>query len=121
MKEVNPILMEFFHRSAVSNLPQKTKEVFQFIEEKEEQLERASVTEEQFLTLLIANSPFKEAEKQFSLDISTIKKMVDEAQAEIERVIKIKCERMRWLDVTNRLSTNRTNKNDLQRIFLFVC
>ncbi len=35
MIEVNPILMEFFHRSAEANLPQKTKGIFQFIEEKE--------------------------------------------------------------------------------------
>lgn len=101
----------------------RNKGNFSVYRRKRKQLEEASVTEEQFLSLLIAHSPLKEAERQFSLELSMIKKIVDEAQAEIDRVVKARCERMSWFDVTDKLklSNKYTSKNGVQRIFLFIC
>jgi len=48
------------------------REIYQFIESKETQLEEMASTEQQFIQLMINQSPFKEAAEQFSLSISTI-------------------------------------------------
>jgi len=120
MKQVHPIVMEFFHRSAVANLPHPLREIYQFIENKESQLEEMASTEQQFIHLMIERSPLKEAAEQFSLKNSTIKELIEKAQAEINCVIYERCAQVRWIDCTNK-QKKQFRKNDFQRSFIFVC
>lgn len=83
------------------------REIYQFIESKETQLEEMASTEQQFIQLMINQSPFKEAAEQFSLSISTIKEIMDKAQAEIDRVVNERCTQVKWIE-----STNRQKKQD---------
>ncbi|MBM4763151.1 hypothetical protein [Bacillus sp. B15-48] len=119
MKPINPILIEFFHRSAVLNLPDKMREIYQFIETKENQLEEISSNEKQFINLMIDNSPFKAAAEHFSLDISSIKQVMDEAQVEIDRLIDERCNRVKWIDCTDSLKKQH-GEGHLQWSFIFV-
>lgn len=120
MKLVHPIVMEFFHRSAISNLPHPLREIYLFIESKESHLEEIASTEQQFIHLMIERSPLKEAAEQFSLNISTVKELMDKAQAEIDRAIYERCAQVKWIDCMNK-QKNQFRKNDFQRSFIFVC
>ncbi len=115
MKQVNPILIKFFHRSAVLKLPRKLREIYQFVESKEEHLEEISINEEQFMNLMIGRSPLKEAADQFSLELSAVKEIMDEAQDEIDRLIKAKCNHMKWIDYTNKMK----NLDNSKRFYIF--
>ena len=116
---MNPILIEFLHRSAVSKLANDKREIYQFIENKENQLEDISVNEKQFMQLMIEQSPYKAAAEYFSLDISSIKAVMDEAQAEVDRMINERCKHIRWIDCTDMMRKKRGRK-DKQWSFLFV-
>ena len=119
MKTINPFLIEFLYRSAVSKLSTKKREIYQFIESKENQLEEISSNEKQFIQLMSEESPYKAAADHFSLDISSIKEVMEDAQAEIEQVINERCNRMKWIDCTDRMKTKYRRK-DIQWSFIFV-
>ncbi|MBO0997489.1 hypothetical protein IOC57_06965 [Bacillus sp. SD075] len=114
MEQFNPILMEFLLRSAIKKLPDIQREVYQYIESMEYRLEDTAVDEKQFLQLMIANSPFKAAADHFSLPISTIKKIMDEAQLEIDTSIDERCKRIKWIDYTDKSDKTK------QRVFMFL-
>ncbi|MCM3584906.1 hypothetical protein M3182_03995 [Mesobacillus maritimus] len=117
MKAFNPILIEFLHRSAISNLPDQKREIYQFIVKMENQLEEISLNETQFMSYMIDNSPFKAAAEYFSVDIFFIKKVMDEAQAEIDRIMNKRCNRLKWVDCTDRMKSQHGEK---QWSFLFI-
>ncbi|MGG4264732.1 hypothetical protein [Peribacillus simplex] len=117
MERINPILMEFLLRSVIKKLPDLSREVYQYIESMEYQLEEVSVDEKQFLQLMIEKSPFKAAADHFSLHISTIKEIMDEAQMEIDKSIEERCNRMRWIDYTD---TCKRSDKTTQRAFIFL-
>ncbi|KAB2333305.1 hypothetical protein F7731_15720 [Cytobacillus depressus] len=119
IEPINPILFEFFHRYAVSNLSDKKREIYQFIENKENQLEIISLNEKEFIQLMSENSPYKAAADYFSLDILSIKNVMDEAQDDIDRVINEKCNRMKWIDCTEKMRKTY-GCNDNQWSFIFV-
>ena len=83
MNPINPILFEFLHRSAVLKLSDQKRKIYQFIESKENQLEEISLNEKQFIQLMSERSPYKAAADHFSLDISSIKDVMDEAQLKL--------------------------------------
>ncbi|WP_413301067.1 hypothetical protein AA0X95_20365 [Bacillus sp. 1P10SD] len=116
---MNPILWGFLHRSAVLKLPDLKREIYQFIESKENQLEEISINEEQFIQLLCEKSPFKAASDHFSLHISYIKDLMDEAQVEIDQVIEERSNRMKWIDCTEMMRYVKGRK-DYQLAFIFV-
>ena len=119
MNPINPILIEFLHRSAVSKLSDQKREIYQFIESKENQLEEISLNEKQFIQLMSERSPYKAAADHFSLDISSIKDVMDEAQAEIDRTINERCNRIKWIDCTD-MMRNKQGRKDNQWSFIFV-
>ncbi|WP_152681105.1 hypothetical protein [Neobacillus vireti] len=119
INSINPILMEFLHRSAVAKLPNQIREVYQFIESKENQLEEISFNETQFIHLMNERSPYKAAADHFSINISSIKDIMDDAQAKIDRVIKDRCDRIKWIDYTDTIRSKQGNKNN-QWCFIFV-
>lgn len=116
---MNPILIEFFHRYAVSNLSEKKREIYQFVESIENQMEVISENEREFIQLMSEYSPYKAAADHFSLDILYIKNVMDEAQAEIDRVIHERCHRMKWIDCTE-MMRNKQGKKANQWFFIFV-
>lgn len=115
---MNSILLGFFQRNAVLKLPDRKREIYQFIEGKENQLEEVATNEEHFIRLLCERSPFKAAADHFSLDISYIKDLMDEAQEEIDRVIDERCNRMKWIDCTDMM--RYAEGKDNQWAFIFV-
>ncbi|MDW7615175.1 hypothetical protein SC499_10675 [Peribacillus simplex] len=117
MERINPILMEFLLRSVIKKLPDIHREVYQYIESMEYQLEEVSVDEKQFLQLMIEKSPFKAAADHFSLHISTIKEIMDEAQMEIDKSIDERCNRIKWIDYTDKL---KQSDKTTQRAFIFL-
>lgn len=119
MSSMNPILLEFLHRSAVSKLADDKREIYQFIESKENQLEDISVNEQQFMQLMVEQFPYKAAAEHFSLDLSMVKAVMDEAQAEINRMIDERCKHIRWIDCTDKIRKKRGRK-EKQWSFLFV-
>ena len=119
MKPINPILIELFYRSAISKLSDDKREIYQFIESKEKQLEEISFNEKQFILLMSERPPYKAAADHFSLDITSIKKVMDEAHAEIDQVIKERCNRMKWIDCTDTMR-NKQGRKDNQWSFIFV-
>lgn len=116
---MNPILLGFFQRNAVLKLPDRKREIYQFIESKENQLEEIAINEEHFIQILCEMSPFKAAADHFLLDISYIKELMDEAQAEIDRVIDERCNRMRWIDCTDMMGY-AAGRKDNQWAFIFL-
>jgi hypothetical protein len=116
---MNPILRGFLHRSAVLKLADRKREIYQFIESKENQLEEIAINEEQFIQLLCEKSPFKAAADHFSLHISYIKSLIDEAQAEIDQAIDERCNRMEWIDCTE-MMRHAKGRKDNQWAFIFV-
>ena len=117
MNSVNPVLVQFFYRSAIANLPEKKREIYQYIESKEVELEEMAINEKQFMELMVGKSPFKEASDYFSLSMSAITEIMDEAQAEIDLLIMERINRMRWIDYTK--SDRRLQKNK-KGVFVFV-
>ena len=117
MEQINHILIEFLHRSVIKKLPDIHREVYQYIERMEYQLEEVSVDEKQFLQLMIKKSTFKAAADHFSLHISTIKEIMDEAQMEIDKSIDERCNRIKWLDYTDKL---KQSDKTTQRAFIFL-
>jgi hypothetical protein len=108
MNPINPILIEFLHRSAVSKLSDQKRKIYQFIESKENQLEEISLNEKQFIQLMRERSPYKAAAD-----------VMDEAQTEIDRVINERCNRIKWIDYTDRMRKKQGRK-DNQWSFIFV-
>ncbi|NRK74475.1 hypothetical protein F3B05_26085, partial [Salmonella enterica subsp. enterica serovar Typhi] len=51
MNSVNPVVVQFFYRSAIANLPEKKREIYQYIESKEVELEEMAINEKQFMEL----------------------------------------------------------------------
>lgn len=119
VSNMNPILIEFLHRSAVSKLSDQKREIYQFIESKENQLEEIAFDEKQFIQLMSERSPYKAAADHFLLDISSIKDVMDEAQAEIDRTINERFNRIKWIDCTD-MMRNRRGKKDNQWSFIFI-
>ncbi|WP_251528116.1 hypothetical protein [Metabacillus litoralis] len=119
MKPINPIIIEFLHRSAVSKLSDQKREIYQFIESKENQLEEISFNEKQFIQLMSERSPYKAAATHFSLDILSIKDVMDKAQAEIDWTINERCSRIKWIDCTD-MMRNKQGRKDNQWSFIFV-
>jgi uncharacterized coiled-coil DUF342 family protein len=119
MNSINPILIKFLYRSAVSKLSDQKREIYQFIESKENQLEEISFNEKQFIQLMSERSPYKAAADHFSLDITSIKEVMDEAHAEIDQVIKERCNRIKWIDCSDTMR-NKQGSKDNQWSFIFV-
>ncbi|MGP7818054.1 hypothetical protein [Niallia sp. 01092] len=119
MNSINPILIEFLLRSAVKNLPAKKREIYQYIESRENELEEVALNETHFIQLMNEKSPFKEAAVHFSVDILAIIDAMNEAQAEIDRVIKERCNRMKWIDCTE-LQRSKHKLKDNKLSFIFV-
>lgn len=111
MNSGNPVLVQFFYRSAIANLPEKKREIYQYIESKEVELEKIAVNEKQFMELMVEKSPFKEASEYFSLSMPAIKEIMDEAQAEIDLMIMARINRMRWINYSKTDRKARKNQN----------
>ncbi|UTI41323.1 hypothetical protein [Niallia sp. RD1] len=120
MNSVNPILVPFFYRSAIANLPERKREIYQYIESKEAELEKIAANEKQFMELMVEKSPFKEAADHFSLTMSTIKEIMDEAQAEIDLMIMARINRMRWINYSKTERKFQKRKNKKWTFFLFL-
>ncbi|HEO8419240.1 hypothetical protein [Niallia sp. FSL W8-0635] len=110
MNSVNPVLVPFFYQSAIANLPEKKREIYQYIQSKEVELEKIAVNEKQFMELMVEKSPFKEASEYFSLSMPAIKEIMDEAQAEIDLMIMTTINRMRWINYAKTDRKARKNK-----------
>lgn len=80
MNSVNPVLVQIFYRSAIANMPEKKREIYQYITTREEELEKIAVSEKQFMELMVNHSPFKEASSYFSLSLSAIKEIMDDTK-----------------------------------------
>jgi len=119
MRSINPILVQFLYRSAIANLSDKKREIYQYIERKEDELEKIASNEKQFIQLMHEKSPFKEAADYFLLDISSIKEVMEEAQAEIDMMIMKRSNRMRWIDYTD-VKKNSRRKKSKEWTFIFV-
>lgn len=98
MADTHPALVNLLYRSAISSLPANKREIYQYVESKELELEELAVSEKHFVQLMYNHSPFKEAARYFSLDIATVKKIMDEAQAEIDSVIVRRINGLKWID-----------------------
>lgn len=114
---IHPVLLDIFHRNAVSKLPDQKREIYQFIVDMEHHLEDIAVDEKQFLQLMIERSPFKVAAAHFSLEIPYVKLVMDEAQKEINGMVDERCNRMEWIDCTDMI---RHKKNYKENQWLFV-
>ncbi|MFP3722282.1 hypothetical protein SFC57_04870 [Niallia circulans] len=117
MNSVNPVLVQIFYRSAIANLPEKKREIYRYITSKEEELEKIAVSEKQFMELMVNHSPFIEASNYFSLSMSTIKEIMDEAQAEIDLMIMTRINQMRWINYSK---TDRKARKNKKWTFVFV-
>lgn len=112
MRSLNPILVQFLYRSSIEQLPEKKREIYQYIERKEEELETIADDEKHFIQLMKEKSPFIEASTHFSLDTSTIKNIMDEAQIEIDSMIVTRFNKIKWIDYTDgeKTKAEKTNK-----------
>lgn len=117
MNSVNPVLVQIFYRSAIANMPEKKREIYQYITTKEEELEKIAVSEKQFMELMVNHSPFKEASSYFSLSLSATKEIMDEAQAEIDLMIMTRINQMRWINYSK---TDRKARKNKKWTFVFV-
>ena len=118
MNSLNPILVQFLYRSAIESLPDKHRNIYRFIESREDKLEMDAVNEQHFIQLMHEKSPFQDAVNYFSLDIQAIKDVMTEAQAEIDRKIIERCKLIKWVDMTDSKNTN--SKNLMEWSYVFV-
>ncbi|WP_110926655.1 hypothetical protein [Bacillus massiliglaciei] len=114
---MNPILLEFMLRSAVEGLPPQMREIYQFIERKENQLEEIAADPQHFMRLMQEDSPYRAAAVHFGLELADIQKVMDEAQTEIERSIRERESRMKWVDCSDIHQGEDTG----HRAYLFMC
>jgi hypothetical protein len=110
MNTLNPILVQFLYRSAIESLPDKYREVYRFIERKEDELEMEAVNENHFIQLINEKSPFQEAASYFSLDLQAINDIMTEAQSVIDKKIVDRCKQIKWVDMSAVKDTNGTSK-----------
>lgn len=75
MNSVNPVLVQIFYRSAIANMPEKKREIYQYITTKEEELEKIAVSVKQFMELRVNHSPFKEASSYFPSVCQQLKRL----------------------------------------------
>ena len=118
MHTLNPVLVQFLYRSAIESLPDKYKEIYRFIESREDELEMEAVNESHFRQLFHEKSPFQAAVSHFSLDFQTIKNIMTEAQAEIDNKIVERLKQIKWVDMSMDSNTNDTERKNWTYVFV---
>jgi len=118
MNTLNPILVQFLYRSAIESLPDKYREIYRFIECKEDELEIQAVNENHFIQLINEKCPFQEAASHFSLDFQAIKDIMTDAQSEIDKKIAERCKQIKWVDISAVKNTNRTVLKEWTYVFV---
>lgn len=117
MSDVNPFLVNLLYQSSISGLPNKKRQIYQYIERKELELEEIAVSEKHFVQLMYNNSPFKDAADFFSLDITTVKNIMDEVQGELDLMMAKRLSRIKWIDYSDRIKKHKSNE---QKNWTFV-
>ena len=119
MNLINPILVEFLYRSTIESLPPTMREIYQFIECEEDELERVAVNESHFIKLMNEEPPIRKAAEHFSLKVPHIKAVIDQAQGEIDRTMIERYKKLKWVDMTNYKPAAK-NKPKSKWSFVFV-
>ncbi len=116
---MNERLMDFLWRSEVARLPEEKRHLYQFIVDEEDLLAEKAVTVEEFQSLLINKSPVALAANRFGLSYDCIVSTLMEIEAELDKKIRIRCKKVKWIDFTGHSIENTSIKSD-KHLFLFI-
>lgn len=119
MNLINPILVEFLYRSTIESLSPSMREIYQFIECEEDELERMAVSESHFIKLMNEKPPIRKAAEHFSLKVPHIKAVINQAQGEIDRAMIERYKQIKWIDMTDYKPAAK-NKTKSNWSFVFV-
>ncbi|MGM0920481.1 MAG: hypothetical protein ACQEWW_04515 [Bacillota bacterium] len=117
---MNEKLMNILTRSIIAGLPQKKKNLYQYIESLEDRLASQCETKEQFLNLLIQRSPFQQAANHFCMTVDETYRLMKQIENEINRELEKKIDKHKWIDYTEKVIKNQEKTKQKMKYFLFV-
>ncbi|MGD6817004.1 hypothetical protein ACQCVE_07940 [Metabacillus sp. 113a] len=98
---MNEHVMEILVRTIVASLPEKEKDVYQYIVRTEDELARQSHTKEEFMGLLTRYSPHHQAAAHFNMSIEDTLKLMHMIEDKITERMEEKSQSYKWIDYSD--------------------
>jgi hypothetical protein len=109
-------LVEILLREMVSSLPNKKREIYQFIVSLEDELAARSTTSEQFINLLVLHAPHQQAAEHFKLSFGEVLTLMHDIEGELNEKIEMKISKLKWINCSSIDSITHRN----QKTFLLI-
>ncbi|MGG4488587.1 hypothetical protein [Metabacillus idriensis] len=109
--------MNVLAKGIIAGLSETKRNVYRYIESREDELASQCETKEQFLTMLVQVSPYHEAANRFSISVEEIYRLMKETEAEINKKLEQQLSTYKWIDCTERIENGSASN---KKHFLFL-
>jgi hypothetical protein len=98
---MNEHLMEIVAREIVEGLPNKKRDIYQYVIGLEDELASRSETSEEFMALLVKHSPHQQAASHFNMSFGELMKRMRDIEQEVNTKLDKKLKHATWIDYTD--------------------
>ncbi|MFC7785911.1 hypothetical protein [Rossellomorea sp. GCM10028870] len=116
---MNEHLMEIVARDIVKGLPNKKRDIYQYVVGLEDELASRSETSEEFMALLVKHSPHQQAATHFKMSFGELMRRMREIEQEINAKLDQKLQNVTWIDYTDTIRSMKGTEAINSRYFFF--
>lgn len=93
---MNEIALHFAAQSEIRKLPERQREIYEFVITYEESLADLATTEEEFKVLLLSREPYEAAAQKFHMSGASIVNTVNSCERKIQANVNERMKRVGW-------------------------
>lgn len=116
---MNERLLDFLRKSEMKKLAEEKRKLYEFITDAEDILATKAATADEFLSMVLEESPINAAASRFNLPYDQVVSKLADIEEELHVKIQQRSEKVKWIDFSDKVHPGEADGRET-RLFLFM-